>query len=161
LSGGVRELDGIRAELHGYVQYAPRARYQPTGECVWEFGVRLIDTLTVTTETIVIRLPDQHCAQLQRWAVPGRQAYVRGALHVARWRANDGREPVRLLLEATELMPLDARAPGSASAALHFSTVAIGANTSKVTVATVGSVLKRVSTASERTAQVLRLLDEG
>jgi hypothetical protein len=114
LNAEVSRLDDIRADLRGYVDQAPRVRFTPAGEAVWEFGVSLIDTLALHNE-VVVRMPDRHEEQLQRWVVPGRRVNARGTLHVARWQSSSGREHVRLLLEATEVVPLDERVPGSAA----------------------------------------------
>jgi single-stranded DNA-binding protein len=114
-------LDGIQAQFRGFADTAPRVRFLPSGEQLWEFNVRLIDSLTTTTETLTVRVPDQRYGQLARWVVPGRQLLVRGTLHVARWQGKAERERVRLVVEPTlEVMPLDESVQGSEPAALDY-----------------------------------------
>jgi hypothetical protein len=114
-------LDGILAQFRGYATEAPRVRFNASGDALWEFGVRLVDSLAPHTETITVRVPDEHYQALQRWVVPGRPLYARGTLHVVRWTGGDGLERVRLLLEGLELMPIDLKPKGSESAALAYS----------------------------------------
>jgi single-stranded DNA-binding protein len=143
-------LDGIQVQFRGYVDSAPRVRFTQTGETLWEFGVRLINSWLTHTETLVVRVPDQNLSLLERWVVPGRQVLVRGTAHVARWQAKDGRERVRVVVEPVrELMPLDEHAMGSAPAALDY-------RDRKMPVVT--AVQPR--TQKERAARVRALLEE-
>jgi single-stranded DNA-binding protein len=153
-------LDGIRADLRGYVDTAPRVRYHPDGEMVWEFTVRLIDSWsTSSAEVVVVRVPDRNYALLQRWAVPGRQAYLRGVLHLARWQGNDGQPRARLLLEGSELMPLDQRATGSTPAALDFQSPPMRQQDA-IPPQSATRALAGASTATERAARMRRLLNQ-
>jgi hypothetical protein len=116
-------LDGIHAELRGYVQTLPRMRFHPSGVGLWEFGVRLTDSWSaVTTETVLVRVPDEHYNTLQRWVLPGKHLMVRGMLHLVRWTGKgDGKDRARLIVEPTrEVMPLDERIQGSEPAALDY-----------------------------------------
>jgi ribosomal protein S12 methylthiotransferase accessory factor YcaO len=149
------EHDDIRAELRGRVAAAPRVRFAPTGESVWEFSVRLAAHWTATPEVVVVRVPDEHYADLQRWATPGKRLYLRGSLRLVRWQDPDQTPRARLLLQAIELMPLDDRAHGSEPAALDYTErkmpqrMAIPPRTTGV-----------ASTQAERAARVRALLEE-
>jgi hypothetical protein len=114
-------LDGILAQFRGYAAEAPRVRFSAGGDSLWEFGVRLVDTLAPSTETITVRVPDQHYRLLERWVVPGRFLFARGIMHLVRWRGGDWLERARLLLEGQELMPIDTKVKSSEPAALDYS----------------------------------------
>jgi single-stranded DNA-binding protein len=114
-------LDGIQAQFRGHAAEAPRVRFTPQGETLWEFGVSLADSWLTQTETVVVRVPDAHYHLLRRWVVPGRQVLVRGTLHPVRWTGKDGKDRVRLLVEPTlEITPLDQKVRGSEPAGLDY-----------------------------------------
>lgn len=114
-------LDGIQAQFRGHAAEAPRVRFTPQGETLWEFGVKLTDAWLTQTETVVVRVPDAHYDLLRRWVVPGRHLLVRGTLHPVRWTGKDGKDRVRLLVEPTlEVTPLDQKARGSEPAGLDY-----------------------------------------
>lgn len=110
--------EGLATELVARVATAPKARFFPTGELVWEFNLRLY--MDARTETLTVRAPDQHYAQLQTWATPGKLMYIRGWLHLVRWTA-DGKDRARLVVEPVEIMPLGLNIQGSAPAAMDYS----------------------------------------
>jgi single-stranded DNA-binding protein len=113
--------EGMAAELVARVATAPRARFFPSGELVWEFNLRLV--MDAHVETLTVRAPDEHYSQLQNWAIPGRLMYIRGWLHLIRWVA-DGRDKARLVMDPLELMPLGMNIQGSAPAAMDYSNAA-------------------------------------
>ena len=117
---GFNDKEGLGAELVARVATAPKARFFPSGELVWEFNLRL--HMDGRTETLTVRAPDQHYAQLQSWATPGKLMYIRGWLHLIRWTA-DGRDKARLVVDPIELTPLGVNIQGSAPAALDYSAV--------------------------------------
>ena len=118
---GFNDTEGLGAELVARVATAPKARFFQTGELVWEFNLRL--HMDGRTETLTVRAPDQHYAQLQSWATPGKLMYIRGWLHLIRWTA-DGRDKARLVVDPVELTPLGVNIQGSAPAALDYSAAA-------------------------------------
>jgi single-stranded DNA-binding protein len=151
-------FDGIRAELRGYVHSAPRVRFTRTGESLWGFGVRVVDSWTPKAEVAVVRVADQYYDLLQRWVVPGRRVYIRGTAHVMRWTGNDDQQRVRLLIDpAVEVMPLDReqRARGSEPAAFH--------SDQKMPLSVAYAAAQQTaspSTKAERAARVRSLLEE-
>jgi single-stranded DNA-binding protein len=154
-----RGLDGIQATFRGHAAEAPRARFTRQGDSVWEFGVRLTDSWLQSTETVTVRVADQHYNLLQRWVVPGRQVMIRGTLHPVRWTGKDGKERMRLLVEPTlEVMPLEHQARGSEPAALHYGERRMPQNVASVPRPTATSVA--LLTKTERAAQMRALLNE-
>ena len=119
---------GIVAQFVGRAGTAPRARFHPNGDVVWEFVVRVTDTWAAgagSIETVSVRVPDQHYAQLQKWVTPGANMFLRGWLWLARWKSDKtGKELIRLIMDAEELMPVDkngyATAQGSEPAAMDY-----------------------------------------
>jgi hypothetical protein len=109
--------EGLAVELVARVATAPRARFYPSGYLVWEFNLRLY--MDMRMETLTVRAPDEHYAQLQTWAIPGKLMYIRGWLHLVRWTA-DNRDKARLVVDPVELMPLGLNIQGSAPAALDY-----------------------------------------
>ena len=116
---GNDDKEGLGAELVARVATAPKARFFPSGELVWEFNLRL--HVDGRTETLTVRAPDQHYGSLQTWAIPGKLMYIRGWLHLIRWTA-DGHDKARLVVDPIELMPLGVHIQGSAPAAMDYST---------------------------------------
>jgi hypothetical protein len=110
--------EGIAAELTARVATAPKVRFYPTGELVWEFNVRL--DMDGRTETLTVRAPDQNYGSLQNWARLGALLFLRGRLRLVRWRNDQGQDKARLILEPLELMPLGTRIEGSAPAAMDY-----------------------------------------
>ena len=115
---GNDDKEGLGAELVARVATAPKARFFPSGELIWEFNLRL--HMDGRTETITARAPDKHYGQLQTWAIPGKLMYIRGWLHLIRWKA-DGLDKARLVVDPIELMPLGMNIQGSAPAAMDYS----------------------------------------
>jgi single-stranded DNA-binding protein len=112
--------EGLASELVARVATAPKARFFPSGELVWEFNLRLY--MDARTETLTVRAPDKHYAQLQSWATPGKLMYIRGWLHLVRWTTGEGKDKARLVVDPVELMPLGLNIQGSAPAALEYAT---------------------------------------
>lgn len=121
------QREGITAQFLARVASAPRARFTADGEPTWEFVVRVNDTWDTTgrTETVTVRVPDVHYAQLQKWVKPGVRMWLKGWLYLARWKSTkDGRDKVRMVVDAVELMPADTNgrstAQGSEPAAMDY-----------------------------------------
>ena len=115
---GHDNTEGLAAELVARVATAPKARFFPSGELIWEFNLRLV--MDARTETLTVRAPDQHYGSLQNWATPGKLMYIRGWLHLVRWTA-DGKDKARLVVDPVELMPLGMNIQGGAPAAMDYS----------------------------------------
>lgn len=120
-SGPQPTREGIAAQFVGRTGAVPRARFYPTGELVWEFTVRVVDTWDPAgrVETVTCRAPDQNYGALQNWVKPGALVFVRGWLTLARWQA-DGKDKARVVIDCVELMPVPATARGSEPAAMDY-----------------------------------------
>jgi hypothetical protein len=117
-------LYGIAARLRGYVQSAPRLRYAADGAELLEFKVKLVEDWppppAAPAEEIVVARFAGRQRELEQWLAYGRHVLLGGTLHLARWTgAQDGRERAQLLLEATDIQPLDQERPDPERAAAY------------------------------------------
>jgi hypothetical protein len=151
--------EGLNCELTARVATAPKARFYPTGEPVWEFNCRVF--MTAHTETLTVRCPDRNYGTLQNWAVPGRLVYMRGYLQVVRWKGQDGQNKIRLVIEPVELMPLGLNIQGSAPAAMDYAGVPRMSQAQAIGLPTPGADTA-VAASKDRRAQLAReLLEEA
>jgi single-stranded DNA-binding protein len=116
-------LYGIAARLRGHVLTPPHLRYASDASEVLEFQVKLVEDWPpsgpLAEEVIVVRYGGQQ-RELDRWLTTGRHVLLSGILHVARWTgAQDGKDRARLVLEATEVQPLDEKPPNPSRAAAY------------------------------------------
>jgi len=116
-------LYGIAARLRGRAQSAPQLRYASDGTELLEFKVKLIEDWPpqgpLAEEIITVRFGGQQ-RELERWLAFGRHVLLSGILHVARWTGtHDHKERVLLVLEATDVQPLDEKPPNSSRAAAY------------------------------------------
>jgi single-stranded DNA-binding protein len=116
------DREGITAQFTGRTGTAPQARFYPSGELVWEFTVRVVDTWDTTghVETVTVRAPDQNYGSLQNWVKPGALLLIRGWLRLVRWHTAEGKDKARMVVDCIELTPLGVRVPGSAPGAMDY-----------------------------------------
>lgn len=121
LSPSSGALYGIRARLRGHVQQPPQIRYAADGTEMLEFTLRLVDGWppdAPASELIVVRYGGQQ-RELMQWLAYGRHVVLEGVIHLVRWTGKtDGKDRARLLLEATEIEPLDQERPDPSRAAV-------------------------------------------
>ena len=146
-------LDGIRAQLRGYADEAPFARFTPDGVSLWEFKVRLVDTWRPETEKVIVRVADEHYGSLQSWVVPGRHLLVEGILHLIRWTPKDNVPRAVLVIEMTDLHPLDKEQQQNPSKA--------GVHVETKPARTEGEARAANAVAADRATRARQLLDAG
>jgi hypothetical protein len=88
------------------VSHEPEQRFDQNGVELLQVRGRVVDD-RLTHPEVVIRFAGQHRAQLARWATPGKHLVVIGQLEVKSHTASNGAVRMFLLVEASDIHPLN------------------------------------------------------
>jgi hypothetical protein len=92
------------------ISHAPESRFDVDGNELLQIRGHVADSRRTHPE-VVVRFAGQHQAQLARWCAPGKHMSVVGLLEVKTWTRKDGGTGIALLVEASDIHPLNPDEP--------------------------------------------------
>lgn len=99
-------MDGLRVEFRLIVSHAPEQRFDANGVELLQFRGKVADMRQRHPEAVV-RFSGRQRDQLYRWCAVGKHMSVVGQLEVKTYTANDGVLRIILLIEASDIHPLN------------------------------------------------------
>lgn len=141
-------MDGLHVEFRLIVSHVPEQRFDANGIELLQFRGKVADARQRHPD-VVVRFSGKRRNQLYRWCTPGKHMAVAGQLEVKTYTANSGATRVILLVEASDIHPLN---PDEVDHAREGVYAALG-RTAKV------ASSARTTTSEQRAASVRRMLE--
>lgn len=99
-------MDGLRVEFRLIVSHAVEQRFDANGVELLQFRGKVADLRLKHPEALV-RFGGKQRDQLYRWCAPGKHMAVTGQLEIKTYTAKNGESRVILLVEASDIHPLN------------------------------------------------------